>query len=148
MSDIWQSAASSIRRAAALSTMTTPPGSTPSATLWGVQLRRQRCSSGFCPPTAERWTHLRHRSCRLACWFSARVKNRRRRLIDVSVGHKRLLLAGRLLNLWFKKCDVSPPLPNLPLSYPHISLVLPRASSSPLLLVWRSDFDFCRRTWS
>lgn len=124
------------------------PRSMPSATVWGLQLRRQRCSSGFCPSTAERWTHLRHRSCRLACWFSARVENRRRWSNDVSVGHKGLLLAERLL-----KCDASPPLPNLPFflsfySWPSAGALPPpmpgpaKGFFLPLLLVWRSDFDF------
>lgn len=40
--------------------------------LWGSQLRHQRCSSGSCQSTAGHWKRLRRRSCRLACWSSAR----------------------------------------------------------------------------
>lgn len=71
------------------------------------------------------------------------MENRRRWSNDVSVGHKSLLLEERLLNLQFKKCDVSPPLPNLLLLPPH----KPGPAEGfflPLLFVRRSDFDFCK----
>lgn len=37
----------------------------------GSPLRHQRCSSGSCPSTDERWARQKRRSCRLACWSSA-----------------------------------------------------------------------------
>lgn len=47
-----------------------PPRLLPASGLQ-LRLRRQRCSSGSCPSTPDRWTRPRRRSCRLACWFSA-----------------------------------------------------------------------------
>lgn len=64
----------SVCRVSALNNPATPLMFTTSVSVFmrrGSQLRRQRCSSGSCPSTAGRWTRLRRRSCRLACWSSA-----------------------------------------------------------------------------